>query len=428
MYAGRVGTGFDGSMLRDILGRLKKLERKSPATAEVPPVRERRAAIWVEPKLVCEVRFTGWTQEGSLRHPAFMGLRLDKPATDVTREKPVEVQSMENSSKVSKGKGKRAAEVSAAAGTATRKAKAGATVAKEKETGAAGEVRLTHPDKVLYPAEKITKGDLAAYYELVRPLMLPHVVDRPLALVRCPAGLAAKCFFMRNWSETLPKAIDKVQVGIGKDEQHVMIHDLAGLLALVQISALEIHTWNCLAEDIEHPDQIIFDLDPGPGVMWKEVMKGAELLRSMLDSLKMPAFLKNSGGKGFHLTVPILPTVNWEQAKSFCKTLAEHLAAESDLFVTNMRKDLRQGKIYIDYLRNGRGATAVAPYGARARAGAAVSMPIAWEESGGLKSAAQFTVENARRYLDKRKNDPWSGFEDARVDLTKVAPAGKDKT
>ena len=220
----------------------------------------------------------------------------------------------------------------------------------------------------------------------------------------------------------------QVAIDEKKSEWHVMIRNLAGLLSLVQISALEIHPWNCPADDIEHPDQLIFDLDPGPGVTWKTILKGALQLHDMLEELKLPTFVKTSGGKGLHITIPIRPTISWDQAKDFCKTIAEHLAQKSNLFVTNMRKDLRGGKTYIDYQRNGRGATAVAPYGTRARAGAAVSMPITWEECAKLKSADQFTILNARKYLEKRKRDPWNGFEQSRVDLNQVAVAEPSAT
>ncbi|HVT79181.1 MAG TPA: DNA ligase D [Phycisphaerae bacterium] len=410
VYAGRAGTGFDQAMLRDLRQRLDPLEQKDPPTDVVPPARERHNARWVKPELVCEVRFTGWTDDGVLRHPAFMGLRLDKPSKEVKLEEPVDTK---------KAAKEADEEVAATKATARgRKAKA-AEATPPVETEMPAGVRITHPDKVLYPDCGVTKNDLVTYYQRVAPLMLPHVAERPLALVRCPAGMASKCFFMRNWSATLPGPIDKVR--IKRDETHVMIHDVAGLMSLVQISALEIHTWNCVATDLEHPDQIIFDLDPGPDVAWKQVVKAAQAVREILETIRMPVFLKTSGGKGLHLTVPITPTVDWDQAKAFCKTIADHAAAQSDMFVTNMRKDLRGGKVYIDFHRNGHSATAVAPYGARARAGAPISMPIDWELLPKLKSAADFTVKNVGEHLEARKTDPWKDFAAARVDLAAVA-------
>ncbi len=283
------------------------------------------------------------------------------------------------------------------------------------------EVKLTHPDKMLYPDEGITKQNLADYYRGVQEWMLPRLVDRPLALLRCPEGFPGKCFFQRNWSETMPTAIDKVDVGEPKKkERHVVIHDLAGLISMAQIGILEIHTWNCKSEDIEHPDQLIFDLDPGPDVAWEKVVDGARTLNRMLTTLKLPTFLKTTGGKGLHLVIPIEPNIDWAAAKSFCKTIAEGAVQSSGDFVANMRKDLRGGKIYIDFNRNDHFATAVAPYSTRGRDGAPVSMPISWEELGKLKSANQFTVKNAPRYLAKRKKDPWADFDRSRVDLRKV--------
>lgn len=219
----------------------------------------------------------------------------------------------------------------------------------------------------------------------------------------------------------MPGAIDKIEVGDGsKKEQHVTLHDLAGVISLVQISVLEIHCWNCTNEDIDHPDQLVFDFDPGPGVQWKRLIEAARELKKMLDSLKLPGFVKTTGGKGLHVVAPIEPNIDWTSAKSFCKTVAEAMARQSDAFVTNMRKDLRGGKIYIDFNRNDHFATAVAAYSTRGRPGAAVSMPIAWEDLGKLKSADQFTIENAAEHCRKRKSDPWKDFEKSRVDLRKA--------
>jgi bifunctional non-homologous end joining protein LigD len=383
VYAGRVGTGFDDGRLLDIHRQLKSLAVAKPQTNVPPPAREQRAAHWVRPQLVGEVRFTGWTREGVLRHPAFIALRSDKPAKQIVREKPIEPEK---------------------------------AATKPKPVTA-----LTHPDKVFYPESGTTKQDLADYYQKAAQWMLPHVIGRPLALVRCPAGHAAKCFFQRNWSSTLPAAIDPVDVGqAGKKETHVAVHDIAGVISLVQIGVLEIHAWNCRSDDVEHPDQLVFDLDPGPDVAWAKVIEAVRLLNRTLTRLQLPTYLKTSGGKGLHLTIPIKPNIEWPAAKTFCETVAKDLVVQSDLFVANMRKDLRGGKVYIDYHRNGRGATAVAPYSTRARAGAPVSMPISWSELGKLKSASQFTVEMAGRYLEKRKTDPWRGFAESRADLGKI--------
>lgn len=391
VYAGRVGTGFDRELLIDLYRKLKRLERKDWALDEPPPAQERRHAHWVRPSLVAEIRFTEWTRDGVLRHPAFVSLRSDKPASQIVREALIK--------------------------TPSAKVKL-----KAKRIGTAAPVHLTHPDKALYPGQHITKRDLADYYQAVQHLMLPHIAGRPLSLVRCPSGIGSKCFFNRNWAPNLPPEIGKVDVSETKaPEMHMTIQGMEGLLALVQLNVLEIHPWNGRNEDVEHPDQLIFDLDPGPGVPWKRVIEGARRVRRMLTSIGLPAFLKTSGGKGLHITVPIHPSVGWESAKEFCQTLVHSLAQSTSMFVANMRKDLRQGKIYVDYHRNGRGATAVAPYSTRARDGATVSMPMSWEELGRISSAAHFTVNNALQYLKRRRSDPWGDFNRSRIDLTVLA-------
>jgi bifunctional non-homologous end joining protein LigD len=399
VYAGRVGTGFDDKLLKETFQQLRKLHQKDPPTAAPPPPRERRDAHWVKPTLVAEVKFTGWTRDGVLRHPAFVAFRSDKPASQIVREipaKPQKVEAMIKSQKQTKSKASHSADAIAG-------------------------VTLSHPDKVLYPKTGFTKQNVADYYNRVQQWMLPLLIDRPLALVRCPGGVAAKCFFQRNWTPTLPQSIDKINIGEGKNKEfHVTLHDLTGVISLAQLSVLEIHTWNCKNNDIEHPDQLIFDLDPGPGLEWKRIVQAAQTLRETLDSLHLPTFLKTSGGKGLHITIPIVANLDWDAAKNFCGAIAKSLAEKSDLFVANMRKDLRGGKVYIDFHRNGRTATAVAPYSTRARETGAVSMPIAWDELPKIKSADQFTIASAGKYLDKRKSDPWRDFDKSRIDLFKV--------
>jgi bifunctional non-homologous end joining protein LigD len=440
VYAGRVGTGFDDRLLVDLHQKLKKLEQKTPPTDVAPPPRERRAAHWVKPALVCEVRFTGWTRDNVLRHPAFIALRADKEPAEVVHEMPVDpadVAGIEPStsskprSAQRDGRAKKS-KTPAKSGGAAADRKRGKNAAKNSKstdsrpTKASSSptiagVSLSHPDKILYPDAGVTKHDLAAYYAAVAEWMLPHVVDRPLALLRCPGGTGGKCFFQRNWSNTLPPAVGKVDVSDSKKkEEHVMVTDLPGVISLVQIGVLEIHTWNCQRGRIEHPDQLIFDLDPGPDVAWTQIVQAARTVRKELDALKLPTFLKTSGGKGLHITIPIEPTIDWDAGKRFCETIVKSLAERSDQFVANMRKDLRGGKIYLDYHRNGRTATAVAPYSSRAREGAPVSMPISWDELGKLSSANHFTVETAGRYLEKRKADPWKAFDRSRVDLHKL--------
>jgi bifunctional non-homologous end joining protein LigD len=408
VYAGRVGTGFDARRLRGLRAELETLEQDDPPTDREPPLRERREAHWVRPTLVAEVRFRDWTRDGVLRQPAFVALRSDKPPASIVRERPVEPEKLGPFAHAPTHNGRRSPP---------------SARAPKNEARLLHRVRLTHPTKVLYPDERLTKQEVAQYYEAVGEWALPYMADRPLAFVRCPSGVAGKCFFQRNWTETMPADIDKVEVGNGRTrEQHVAVHDIRGILSTVQMDVLEIHSWNCTISDVEHPDQLVFDLDPGPGVTWSQVLGGARELHRTLESLKLPSFPKTSGGKGLHLTIPIEPNIDWSTAKSFCRTIASALAQRSDLFVANMRKDLRGGKIFLDYERNDRGAMAVAPYSVRARGRAAVSMPVSWQDLGRLRSADQFTLRNAPAHCRERTADPWADFESSRVDLRQVIP------
>ncbi len=414
VYAGRVGTGFNDKLLNDMLAQFKKIEQDEPPSASPPPPRERRNAHWLKPTLVGEVKFTGWTRDGSLRHPSFVALRSDKPASKIVREIPIQPEKAEKKIKaVPLPRNPKPAKAEPTAKSRTASQPLGSP-----SSNLPVEIEITHPDKIFYPDSKTTKQNIIDYYRVARQWMLPLVTGRPLSLRRCPQGIAAKCFFQRNWTSNLSSQIAKVDVGEGKTEEfHITVNDFPGIVALAQMGVLEIHTWNCRNDDVDNPDQIIFDLDPGPGVDWKMIVAGARIVRKALTDLKLPTFLKTSGGKGLHITVPIVPNLDWDTAKSFSKTIAESLAAGSDRFVANMRKDLRGGKIYLDFNRNGRTATAVAPYSTRARENAPVAMPISWEELGKLSSADQFTVETAGRYLAKRKADPWQDFEASRVDL-----------
>jgi bifunctional non-homologous end joining protein LigD len=403
VFAGRVGTGFSESILRELRTRLEAIPADRPPTGFSPPPRERRRYHWVEPTLVAEVRFTEWTRDGVLRNPTFIALRSDKPAARIVRERPKKPEATSQSRRVDAERGVPGRPLP--------------TVARGDPSVVAG-VRLTHPEKVMYPSPRITKRDIADYYVAVQQWMLPFVAGRPLTLLRCPDGVSGKCFYQRNWSPTMPSAIGRVRVGgPEKPEEHVILHDVQGLVALVQMGVMEIHCWNGVATDVDRPDQLIFDLDPGEGVPWSRVVESARAVKKLLDSLGLPSFIKTSGGKGFHIVVPIQPNIDWESAKSFTKAIAEDLSRGSDLFVANMRKELRRGKVYIDYNRNDHFATAVAPYSARSRAGAAVSMPVSWRELGRLKSADQYTLGNAVRYCTRRSADPWGDFERSRINL-----------
>jgi bifunctional non-homologous end joining protein LigD len=403
VYAGRVGTGFNEKMLKDLTKQFAKHAiRQSPV--EHVPARERREAHWIEPKFVGEVKFTGWTDDNILRHPSFVALRSDKPAREIVRE-DLQPMGRSNGQHASNGSVKK-------------------SHAKKAASPRDNEYGLSSPDKILYPEAKLTKLDLAKYYDAVADLMLPHVANRPLAVLRCPEGRGKTCFFQRHANKTVPDAVDSIDVSEKEGEPkqpYLMIRDKAGLIALVQIGALEIHMWGSTADDIEHAERLVFDLDPDPDLPFRAVAEAAEDLRKVLAGLKLPAFLKTTGGKGLHVVVPLKQTVDWDGIKDFSRVIAEDMARRKpELYLVNMRKALRKGKIYIDFLRNARAATAVAPYSFRAREGAPVSAPLAWSELKKLKSASQFTVSTMLGRIKRQKRDPWAAFEKSRVDLLKV--------
>ena len=281
-------------------------------------------------------------------------------------------------------------------------------------------MRLSHPDKVLYAEQGITKRDLARYYELVADWMLPHVIDRPLALVRCPAGSRKPCFFQKHPGEGASEHLRRVNISEeGAAEYNLAIDDLAGLISLVQMSVLEIHAWGSHARHLEKPDRLIFDLDPDPSVDWKQVTVAAREVRLVLEELGLTSFLKTTGGKGLHLVVPIQPRTEWDEAKAFCREVADLIVrAAPDRYIATMSKAARKGKIFIDYLRNGRGSTAIAPYSTRAKARATVSVPIAWQELSPKLSSDHFTVENLPARLKKLKKDPWAEMSKTKQSIT----------
>jgi bifunctional non-homologous end joining protein LigD len=283
-------------------------------------------------------------------------------------------------------------------------------------------VKLTNPSKVLYPEQGLTKLDLADYYVCVAEWMLPHVVDRPLALVRCPNGRGKPCFFQKHPGENGPTYLKPVDISrSGTPEFNLVIKNSAGLIELVQMGVLEIHIWGSRIKNLEKPDRLIFDLDPDPTVEWPKVVTAAREVKLVLEELGLVAFLKTTGGKGLHLVVPVQPRSEWDEAKAFCKAVADLIVrAAPDRFIATMSKAARKGKIFIDYLRNGRGATAIAPYSTRARDGAPVSVPISWDELSSKLHSDQFTVENLSSRLDRLKTDPWADMGQVKQTITKA--------
>lgn len=281
-------------------------------------------------------------------------------------------------------------------------------------------IRLTHPDRLYWPEDGVTKQGLADYYAGVWRFIAPFIVARPLALLRCPDGITDQCFFQKHAWHGIDRAIT-----VRKDvdgAELLVIDDFDGLIALVQSGALEIHPWGAPLVDLDRPDMLIFDLDPGEGVGWKAVVAGARAIRDRLEVQGLPAFVKTSGGKGLHVVTPLAPDATWERAKGFARALADAMAAdEPGRYVAVATKARREGRIFIDYLRNARGATAVAPYCPRARPGAAVAMPVAWEELDTLTGAAQFTLPDTPARLASRTADPWADFRSAAVPLPEKA-------
>lgn len=362
-YVGKVGTGFNAQTSKKLLQKLKKMKSKQSPFEEKTPLSKNN--IWVKPNIVGNIEFGAWTGDKILRHAAFKGLREDKKAHDVNLEER-EILTSE----------------------------------------------LTNPDKVLYPKIKITKQELSDYYNATKKWIMPHLTGRPLALVRCPNGIGKSCFFQKHIDEEskgiLRKKVDpKLK---NTKEEVIYINSSYGLQQLVQLNTLEIHTRGCMIDKIDYPDQIVFDFDPGPDVSFDEVKEAALELKKTLDKLKLKSFVKVSGGKGLHVHVPILPEYNWEQVKGFSKSICDLMVNKyPEKFTTNMSKTKRRGKIFLDYLRNGYGATAIAPYSVRANKYAAVALPISWGEMKKNKNAHSYTLKNVPALLAKRK-DPWIEF------------------
>lgn len=376
VYCGNVGTGFTQASLEEIFKQLKKY--KTPINPFNPHPPGIKTAIWVKPKLIAEIEFTEWTNEGSLRHPSFKGLRMDKSPSKIIREREAVVKKI---------------------------------VTKQSS------YHLTHPEKILYPEDKISKEDIANYYEEIQDWILPYIVERPLSLLRCPDGYKA-CFFQKHFSKAsnvLHSIPIKTKTSV---EPYVYINDLAGLMALVQMGVLEIHPWGSQIGNIERPDFITFDLDPAPDVAWKKVVAVALLLKKELAKLDLKSFVKTTGGKGLHVVVPIKPKYEWHEVKDFTHAFVDLIVSKHpDEYVSNMSKAKRPGKIFLDYLRNQRGATAVGAYSTRARKHAPVSTPLDWKELTEDFEDTFFTLLTLPARLKKLKKDPWADFFKIRQSL-----------
>lgn len=390
IYAGKVGTGFNQRTLHQLHAKLSRITTEKSPFADLK--RAPGKVSWVKPSLVAQVTFSEWTQDGRLRHPSFQGLREDKPAARVVRENAAEADPDWS----------RHTDYDAA-----RKRFAG--------------VRLTSPDKFYYPAEGLTKLALAEYYRSVADWMLPHVANRPLVLVRCPAGQGDDCFYQKHPAVGTPDTLRQIPIREAKKTaNYVVVEDTAGLVSLAQIGALEIHAWGARIDELEKPDRLIFDLDPHEEVPWTRVVRSAQQVRKFLEALGLESFVKTTGGKGLHLVVPIEPRHAWDEAKDFCKRVADLIvAADPTRYTANMSKAARPGKIFVDYLRNARGATAVVAYSTRNRPRAPVSVPLAWRELSPRIHSDHFTVRTLAKRLARLRADPWEGMASVRQSLTK---------
>jgi bifunctional non-homologous end joining protein LigD len=436
-YAGKVGTGFDHDTLVDLERRLRGLARQDSPFADAP---RGRTMHWVDPKLVCEVVFTEWTADGRLRHPSFQGLREDKPAKSVRRETPAapragtragDVESAREPGMAERARPRGRHRTTGGRPTPERVPARGAARSDQAprvptRSAAARDVvagvRISHPDRVLYPDVGLTKIDVARYFEAVAPFMLHEIADRPLMLKRCPGGQAGPCFFQKHPATTLPSP-PLVPVRITertKTETYLTLHDIEGLVSLVQFGVLEMHVWGCRRDRIEQPDRMVFDLDPGPRVEWSRVPALARRLRERLDALDLPSFVKTTGGKGLHIVVPLQPSAGWGEMIEFSNAIARQLVDDDPTRLTmRMAKAGRENKILIDTLRNGRGATWVGAWSTRARPGAPVSMPITWDEVKTSLRPDGFTVGGLERRL-ARAGDPWSDIDRARRRITRA--------
>jgi bifunctional non-homologous end joining protein LigD len=473
-YAGRVGTGFDAALLRSVKKELDAHETQRMPFAAAPRERSRTPVHWVEPVLVAECNFAEWTSEGIVRQASFVSLRNDKPARQIVKESPrqgadVQQQTDSGSDEAPKkrvarktsvstaavsGEGKTgaanskaeaktagakdvsmksrgvetgSAKVSAAKTVATKTSatKAKATEGKATKSSAASApaevagVRISHPDRVIDKSSGARKIDLVQYYESVADWMLPHLQDRPVSLVRAPEDIGGELFFQKH-SQKL--SIPNVTQHPGLDPGHpalITVDTLKALVGAAQMGTVEFHTWNAVVSNIEKPDRVVFDLDPDASLGWDRMIEAAQLTRSLLEELGLKSFCKTSGGKGFHVVVPLAKQAGWDEVKDFSQAVAQHMAATlPKYFSAKMGAQNRKQKIFVDYLRNNRGSSTVAAFSARARPGLGVSVPLSWDEVASTTGGDQWTIENLHERLADLKSDPWADYTKTRQRIT----------
>lgn len=385
VYRGRVGTGFDEQIFNDLSSRFRSRTRKTSPYSETPGD-ARDGAVWLRPDLVAQIAYLERTKDGRLRHPSYLGLRSDKEASDV------------------KSPGDQAKEVDGS------------------DIRIAG-VRLSSPDKVLWPTQGSTKAELARYLADNAEHILPFLKDRPLSLVRCPQGREGKCFFQKHHNSSAPGEIGSVDIKEkdGEVSPYLVIQSPEGLVAAAQIGALELHVWGARIDMLERPERIVFDLDPDEGLGFAAVRDAAFEVRDVLGSMGLSSFPLLTGGKGVHVVVPITRRNSWEEVKAFSRALAQRLeTAAPERYVAQASKKKRKRRIFIDWLRNERGATAIAPYSTRAREGCPIATPVSWKELKSIDRASAYSIDTIPQRLASLKSDPWDGYDKVRQSLTQT--------
>jgi bifunctional non-homologous end joining protein LigD len=384
VYAGRVGTGFDQASLKAIYTKLTALERDDSPLQKPLTSAQARGVHWVEPSLVGEVQFAEWTREGVVRQAAFVGMRTDKPAAQIIHELP----------------------------RAAKSVKAPVAKKTEKQVKTVKDLKITHPDRVIDKQSGTQKQQLAQFYADTSPWILPFLRNRPVSLLRAPEGVEGEQFFQKHIERMSIPHIKQLDQALDPGHARLMEIDTAdALVGAVQMGTVELHTWGATTDKIETPDLFVLDLDPDPALPWKAMLEAAQLTLSVLDELGLQAFVKTSGGKGLHLIVPLARRDDWDSVKAFAKAIAQFMTQQlPERFTATSGPKNRVGKIFIDYLRNARGASTVAAYSVRARPGLPVSVPVSREELNGLRSSQQWTVANLHERLQSLKTDPWAGY------------------
>lgn len=384
IYCGHVGTGFTEKTLASLYAKMQKHVQMRCPFEHIPTAVKREKIVWIKPTLVAEIKYANRTQQGLLRAPSFLGLRLDKSSKEVKLE-----MTQKNLDTMKNG------------------------------------IPLTHAKTIIKATQSVTKEQIADYYAKISRFILPYLKDRPLSLLRCPAT-GKECFFQKNFTTKNVASLEKVIITERAKKMHYLcVNNKTDLLYLMQAGVLELHPWGSQKGMLEKPDIITFDLDPAPDVEWKQVVAAAFYVRDVLKTLGLKSFVKTTGGKGLHVVVPIKPQYTWSKIKSFTKALAINIAKmQPDVFTATVTKAKRKHKIYLDYLRNAKGATAVAAYSLRARPDAPISMPVSWRELKKIKSSKQFTIANIGKHMARLRANPWKGFFQCRQSLKRILGEG----